>query len=114
MRPAVFDGLRDYLADPAQSRCRPLDIDMEGNYEPWRTNLTRTRFIRDLYRTKVELNYRWLDKTGKLKAKRQESVSDLNYLQRLETQRFRGNDPLKYEKTLLARWFKERFLASPQ
>lgn len=118
MRQAVYDGLRDYLDKLAKTELPPgdqltvdvIDIDMAGNYEPWRTpNLTRTRFIRDVYRPKFVLKYRWLDKAGTVKAEREETVSDLNYLQRLETRQFQDNDPLKYEKTLLGRWFRERF-----
>jgi Protein of unknown function (DUF3016) len=46
-----------------------MDIDMAGAYVPWRTpNLTRTRFIRDIYRPKLVLHYRWLDKDGAVKA----------------------------------------------
>ncbi len=87
-----------------------LDIDMAGAYEPWRTpNLTRTRFIRDIYRPKFVLHYRWLDKDGAVKAEKDETVSDLNYLMRLETRKYQDNDPLRYEKTLLDRWFKETF-----
>jgi len=89
------------------------DIDMAGAYEPWRTpNLTRTRFIRDIYRPKFILHYRWLDKDGVVKADKDETVSDLNYLIRLETRKYQDNDPLRYEKTLLDRWFKETFSAA--
>jgi Protein of unknown function (DUF3016) len=118
MRQAVYDGLRDYLDKLAKTELPPgdqltvdvIDIDMAGNFEPWRTpNLNRTRFIRDVYRPKFVLKYRWLDKGGTVKAEREETVSDLNYLQRLETRQFQDNDPLKYEKTLLGRWFRERF-----
>lgn len=89
------------------------DIDMAGAYEPWRTpNLTRTRIIRDIYRPKFEVHYRWQDKNGKVKADKDESVSDLNYLMRQETRKYQDNDPLRYEKTLLDRWFRETFSAT--
>lgn len=86
------------------------DIDMAGAYEPWQTpNLTRTRFIRDIYRPKFILHYRWLDPSGIVKADKDETVSDLNYLMRQETRKYQDNDPLRYEKTLLDRWFLETF-----
>lgn len=86
---------------------------MAGVYEPWRTpNLTRTRFIRDIYRPKLVLHYRWLDKDGAVKADKDETVSDLNYLMRQETRKYQDNDPLRYEKTLLDRWFRETFAAT--
>ncbi|NOU20968.1 MAG: DUF3016 domain-containing protein [Methyloglobulus sp.] len=90
-----------------------VDIDMAGAYEPWRTpNLTRTRFIRDIYRPKLVLHYRWQDKGGAVKADKDETVSDLNYLMRQETRKYQDNDPLRYEKTLLDRWFPETFAAT--
>jgi Protein of unknown function (DUF3016) len=90
-----------------------MDIDMAGAYEPWRTpNLTRTRFIRDIYRPKLALHYRWQDKDGAVKAEKDETVSDLNYLMRQETRKYQDNDPLRYEKTLLDRWFRETFSAT--
>jgi Protein of unknown function (DUF3016) len=89
------------------------DIDMAGAYEPWRTpNLTRTRFIRDIYRPKFVLYYRWQGKGGTVKAEKDETVSDLNYLMRQETRQYQDSDPLRYEKTLLDRWFKEAFAAT--
>lgn len=90
-----------------------LDIDMAGAYEPWRTpNLTRTRFIRDIYRPKFVLHYRWQAKDGAVKAEKDETLTDLNYLMRLETRKYQDNDPLRYEKTLLDRWFREAFSAT--
>lgn len=87
-----------------------LDIDMAGSYEPWRTpNLTNTRFIRDIYPPKFSLHYRWQDKNGDIKADRQDAVSDLNYLMRLDSRQYPVNDPVRYEKALLDSWFRETF-----
>ena len=92
-----------------------LDVDMAGAYEPWRTpNLTNTRIIRDIYPPKFSLHYRWHDKNGALKADKQVAVSDLNYLMRLDSRQYQDNDPLRYEKTLLDRWFCERFFSTGQ
>jgi hypothetical protein len=88
---------------------------MAGAYEPWRTpNLTNTRFIRDIYPPKFILRYRWHDTHGTLKADQQDTVTDLNYLMRLDTRQYRDSDPLRHEKTLLDRWFRERFFSTDQ
>ncbi|MGR8932165.1 MAG: DUF3016 domain-containing protein [Gammaproteobacteria bacterium] len=55
------------------------------------------------------MHYRWIDNAGKLKADEQETVSDLNYLMMLDSRRYINNDPLRYEKATLDRWFEKRF-----
>jgi len=41
------------------------DLDMAGEYEPWRVpDLTNTRFIRDVYRPRIDLGYVWRDAHG--------------------------------------------------
>lgn len=84
-----------------------LDIDMAGAFEGWRRpNLMWTRIISDVYPPKFVLHYVWRDKTGRIKADREETVTDLDYL------RFRDQttlDPLRYDKALLSRWFRRTF-----
>lgn len=90
-----------------------LDIDMGGEYEPWRTpNLTHTRFIREVYVPRLDLRYVWRDGEGKVLADTRERVSDLNYLM-LADPGYLYNDPLRYEKAMLRRWFLDKFPASP-
>lgn len=90
------------------------DIDMAGATEPWHApNLVDTRFIRDIYPPRISLHYLWHDKTGGLKADQQEKLSDLNYLMLLDSAYY-TNDPLRYEKTLLDRWFRRTFSNSEQ
>lgn len=85
------------------------DLDMAGEYEPWRVpDLTNTRFIRDVYRPRIDLGYVWWDAHGRVLAERREQVSDLNYLM-LADPYYIYNDPLRYEKAMLRRWFDERF-----
>ena len=85
-------------------------IDMAGTMEPWHTpNLLDTRFIRDIYPPRISLHYLWYDKIGNLKADKQEKLSDLNFQMRLDSAYYPHNDPLRYEKTLLDRWFQQTF-----
>ena len=57
------------------------------------------------------LRYRWLDKAGNLKGEKQENLTDLNYLMMLNSARYSNNDPLRYEKAMLERWFEKTFSA---
>ncbi len=86
-----------------------FDLDMAGEYEPWRVpNLTNPRFIRDVYRPRIDLGYIWRDEHGLVLAERREQVSDLDYLM-LADPYYTYNDPLRYEKAMLRRWFEARF-----
>lgn len=113
----VLEELKGYLQDLAARSLPPshtlhvtvYDLDMAGEYEPWRVpNLTNTRFIRDVYRPRIDLRYVWRDEHGRVLAERREQVSDLNYLM-LADPYYTYNDPLRYEKAMLRRWFEQRF-----
>lgn len=85
------------------------DIDMAGEYEPWRAPmLNNTRFIRDQYPPRIKLHYLWRDQDGNVLAEKDETVTDITFLQ-LPDRRFLDNDSLRYEKTTLRRWFEKRF-----
>lgn len=90
-----------------------LDIDMAGATEPWRApNFTDTRFLRDIYPPRISLHYLWRDKAGAIKADRQEKFTDLNYLMLSDSAYTNQNDPLRYEKAMLERWFRRHFSAA--
>lgn len=117
MRNHVLAKLKKYLHQLADARLPQRhrleidikDIDMAGAIEPWQSPmLTNTRIIRDIYRPLIKLHYRWRDEQGKMIAETDETLSDLSFL-RFADPSFRVNDPLRYEKTLLRRWFEKRF-----
>ena len=122
IRQSVLDGLQDYLVTLADDKLPKqqtlsidiLDIDMAGAFEPWRTpQLTNTRIIRDIYPPRIKLHYVWRNSQGMRLAEADETLSDLNYLQFADPGYIR-NDPLRYEKTLLRRWFETRFATPPR
>ncbi len=67
--------------------------------------MTYTRFIRDIYPPKFSLHYIWRDKVGRIIADKQETITELNYLVKLDSRKYNTTDPLRYEKALLDRWF---------
>lgn len=86
------------------------DVDMAGATEPWRIpSFIDTRFLRDIYPPRVSLHYLWRDKAGKTKADKQEKLTDLNYLMLSDSTYYHHNDPLRYEKAMLERWFRGNF-----
>lgn len=116
-RQYLMAKLRDYLVSlgseklPGGSRLTVdiLDIDMAGRFEPWQTpQLINTRFIRDIYPPRIKLHYVLADTQGNTLADADDTLSNLTYLQNADPG-FINNDPLRYEKTLLRRWFEQRF-----
>ncbi len=113
----ILGELEGYLKDLAANGLPPshtlqitvFDLDMAGEYEPWRVpNLTNIRFIRDVYRPRIDLGYVGRDEHGRVLVEGREPVSDLNYLM-LADPYYTYNDPLRYEKAMLRRWFEARF-----
>lgn len=119
-RQYILDNLEDYLVSLANNKLPQntrltidiLDIDMAGRYEPWQSQmLNNVRFIRDIYPPKIKLHYTWLDAQGKVRASAEDVLNDLAYLQHADPG-YVNNDPLRYEKTLLRRWFEQRFVGA--
>jgi hypothetical protein len=102
-----------YLPKGDQLEITIQDIDMAGAMEPWRTPaLINTRIIRDIYPPRFTVHYLWRGKAGQVKADKEEKLTDPNYLIRLDSARYLNNDPLRYEKSLLDRWFQQAFAAT--
>jgi hypothetical protein len=90
------------------------NIDMAGGYEPWRAPyLNNTRIMREVYAPRIVLHYRRTDKSGMVLADIEEAISDLNYLTMLDVRQYLPNDPLRYEKAMLERWFVATFTPKP-
>lgn len=86
------------------------DIDMAGSYEPWRAPLlNNTRIVRDVYWPRMEIHSILRDARGSVLKEQREQLSDLNYLILANPYGYSYNDPLRYEKAMLRRWFDTNF-----
>ncbi len=84
------------------------DIDMAGEYEPWRApSLTHTRIIRDIYRPRIDVSYVLRNEHGETLKQAREAVSDPNYLMKLDAAAYSPNDTLRYEKAMIRTWFQK-------
>lgn len=82
------------------------DIDMAGEYEPWRApSLTHARIIRDIYRPRLDVSYVLRNEHGETLKQARETLSDLNYLMKLDAAASLPNDTLRYEKAMIRAWF---------
>ena len=83
-----------------------LDIDLAGRFEPWVSLNYDIRFMRDITWPRIKLRYALDSRGAPLRA--EETVSDMSYL---DTPNIRpAGEPLSYEKAMLGRWFRARFV----
>ncbi|WP_158664998.1 DUF3016 domain-containing protein [Ensifer adhaerens] len=84
-----------------------LDVRLAGQYEPWRPDFDDVRILRDSTPPRFKLRYA-LKENGRVLAKGEESVSDLNYLWNSSARAAMERHP--YEKAMLRDWFRKRFV----
>jgi len=99
-----------YLGPQQVLRLDILNIDLAGKFEWWRRNAYDLRILRDVYPPRFTLHYTLFEDGQKL-TERQETVVDPNYLANPGIY-FHTTDPLRFEKAMLADWFRARFAAS--
>ena len=111
----VFD-LASHLATQAAPRLAQgqrldvtiTDIDLAGDYEPWRgPQLSDTRFVRDIYPPQITLEYRLLGSGDQVLSSARENLRDLGFLHGTGSRSRYRNDALRHEKQLLDRWIQQ-------
>lgn len=112
-------ALRQSLQRSATPRLQPgqrldvtiTDVDMAGDFEPWRWRGQDLRVVRDIYPPRIDLHFTLSGPDGSRLKSGERRLSDLNFLMtRLDAF---DSDPLRYEKALLARWVRDEFGAAP-
>jgi hypothetical protein len=104
---SYFNYLGDrYLKDGQVLSVEVLNIDLAGQYEPWRFELRDVRIMRDITPPRFRLRYALVDR-GKLLVRAEENVTDMTYL--WGTGSTYGDQRLGYEKKMLRDWFSRRF-----
>lgn len=79
------------------------DIDLAGDFEPWRgPQFSDVRIVKDIYIPRLTFAYRLTDESGRTVQEGERKLVDLAYQTRL-TGGFR-DDPLRYEKSMLSDW----------
>ena len=84
-----------------------LNVDLAGKIEWWRRPAYDLRILRDIYPPRFTMHYR-LSEDGRTLVEGQETVVDPNYLANPAIY-FSPSDPLRFDKAMLANWFRTRF-----
>lgn len=87
-----------------------LDIDLAGEFEPWRSGFNDVRFLRDTTPPRIHLRYRLMQGDTVIRAG-EERLTDMNYL---SDPRGHGDSRrFVYDKLMVQDWFRKTF-ATPR
>ena len=120
-RTTYLDQLRDHLREQAryyvpagyQLAVTFKDIDMAGDFEPWRgPQFHDVRIVKDIYPPRIVLAFRMTDAEGNVVAQGERERRDLSFMMKI-TMGFR-NDPMRHEKALLDDWLRQEFPRLPR
>lgn len=95
-----------YLPSGQSLRIEVLEMDLAGDFEPWRTGWQDVRFLRDT--TPPRIRMRWqLEQGGKVIRQGDARLSDMNYLW---DPRGKGDSRrFVHDKLLIQDWFRKTF-----
>lgn len=114
-RQHIMEQLNEHLAQlgerlPAGQRLeiRFTDINLAGEFEPWRgIYFNQIRIMKDIYSPRMEFSYRVLDAQGAVLREGTEKLSNLAYL--LNVSPIGSHDGLRHDKQLLTDWVRREF-----
>ena len=96
-----------YLALGQKLTITVTDVDLAGDFEPWRgSQYDDVRIVRDIYPPRIDLTFRLTDADGKVVKEGKRELRDLAFMMKLSIDQ---NDPLRFEKNLLDDWLREEF-----
>lgn len=113
---AFLRQLKEHLERSAARRLAPgqrlvvtiEDVDMAGDFEPWRSvHLQDVRIVKDIYPPRINLKFKLLNASGRVVAEGERELRDLAFSMR--SSMLSRTDPLRYEKALLDDWLRREF-----
>ena len=100
----LVDTANTRLPEGQQLAVTITDIDLAGDYEPWRgPRQTDIRMLRDIYPPRIRLQYTLRDAGGQVLDQQEAVLSDMGYLRSTASPRMR-NQSLPYEKRMIDNW----------
>ena len=99
-----------YLATGQSLEIKVTDVDLAGDFEPWRgPGLDHVRILKDIYPPRMELEFRLASADGKTISEGKRRLQNLGYLM---TSPLPTNDPLRYDKEMIDDWMRQEFKRS--
>ena len=115
-RTTYLDSIRDHVLQQAKYYVPEghtlvvtfTDIDMAGDFEPWRgPRFDDIRIVKDIYPPRIALAFRLTDAEGNVVKEGKRELRDLAFMMKI-TMSFR-DDPVRHEKGLLDDWLRAEF-----
>lgn len=115
-RTTYLDQIRDHLLEQAKYYVPEghhlsvtfLDIDMAGDFEPWRgPRFDDIRIVKDIYPPRISLAFRLTDAAGNVVKEGKRDLRDLAFMMKI-TMGFR-DDPVRHENALIDDWLHAEF-----
>ncbi len=114
-RNATLGELRSYLIKQANRLLAPgqqlkitfTDVDLAGEFEPWRGgSMADVRIVKDIYPPDMKLAFQLTGADGTVLKQGDRHLRDMGFMMTLSIDR---NDPLRFEKDLLDSWLRQEF-----
>jgi Protein of unknown function (DUF3016) len=109
-RDGILAEIRSFIVDRAEKALPAgqklvvtfTDIDLAGDYEPWRgPQVSDVRIVKSIYAPRFKFSFKVTDAAGKTVKEGNEDIRDLAFDMRLTLDR---QDPLRFEKDILKDW----------
>jgi hypothetical protein len=95
-----------YLPAGQSLRVEVLDMDLAGDFEPWRSGWEDVRFLRDTTPPRIHMLWQ-LEQGGKVVRQGDAKLTDMNYLWDARGRNDSGR--FVYDKLLIEDWFRKTF-----
>ena len=106
----VFERLaKRHLADHQTLLITITELDLAGEFEPWRVNLHDVRFMRTVTWPRMQFTYEVLER-GQIVISGAADLKDMNYLR--GSHRYSRGGRMHYERRMLSEWFSKTFSKS--
>lgn len=108
LRDHLISQTRYYVPVGARLQITITDVDMAGDFEPWRgPQFDRIRIIKDMYPPKITLAFRLVDAEGNVLKEGRRELRDTAFLMKLSMPN--SSDTMRHEKELLNDWLRQDF-----
>lgn len=99
---------KDYLPTGWHLAVRVKDVDMAGDFEPWRgPQYDDIRIVKDIYPPRIKLEFTLTNAAGKVVKQGERNLTNLSFLEEINI--YFPDDHLRYEKALLDSWLRQDF-----
>jgi len=111
----MLQELREHLEHLGQSYLKPgqsllvriMDIDLAGEFEPWRgPDFDHIRILKDIYSPAITLEFRLTGADGKVLSEGKRELRELGYFMGMVLPTW---DRLRFEKEMLRTWLRREF-----